>query len=136
MDCRTEREYPPSRFGDLLPAGLLSAAAVKAQISDVPTDDRAVTLVVAQTPVLGVPGVEDLQAEATGDLIWDRDVEAWGLNKTAFQRIVAALAQRRSRVVVLAGDVHYSFAARMMLRAIRPFGAPAPLASPLAAVIG
>jgi hypothetical protein len=136
LDCRTEREYPPERFGDLLPAGLLSPAGVRAQITDLPTDDRAVTLVVSQSPLLGVPGIENLQANATDLQVWGRDVEAWGLNKIAFERVVAALTERRTRVVVLAGDVHYSFAARMTFEATRPFGAPAPLAEPRAAVIG
>jgi hypothetical protein len=137
LDCRTEREYPPASEGEFVPAGLLSASAAKGQITDVPTDERAITLVVAQTPVLGVPGVEDFQAEATGGLIWDRDVEAWALNRTAFERVAAALALRRTRVVVLAGDVHYSFAARMTLRVARPFGEKtAPLPSPRQAVIG
>jgi hypothetical protein len=136
LDCRTERDYPPAASGDLLPAGLLSAAAATEQITALPTDSRKVTLVVAQNPVLGIPGIEDLQAGSTGADVWGRDVEAFGLNKTAFQRVLAALSQRRPRVVVLAGDVHYSFAARLTLRATRPFGAPAALPSPLTAVIG
>jgi len=136
LDCRTEREYPPADNGDLLAAGLLSAAAVDAQITDQPNDARAITLVVAQTPVLGVPGVEKIQADSRGDDIWGRDVEAWGLNKPAFQRVISALARRRTRLIVLAGDVHYSFAARMTYRATRPFGVPAALPVRLDSVIG
>jgi hypothetical protein len=135
LDCRTERDYPPSK-DDLLPPGLLSADAIKAQITDVPTDARKVTLVVSQTPVLAVQEILEVQALLTGTLLWGFDVEPWGLNKTAYQRVLAALAQRRERVVVLSGDVHYSFAARMSFRATRPFGERTALPSPRAAVIG
>lgn len=136
LDCRTERDYPPTARGDLLPAGLLSAAATEEQIVDVPTDSRKVTLVVSQNPVLGIPWIEEKQLGFTGTEIWEYDVEAWGVNKTAYQRMLAALAQRRARVVVLAGDVHYSFAARMTMRTTRPFGAPAALPASLETVIG
>jgi hypothetical protein len=134
LDCRTEREYPPAANGDLLPPGLLSGDAARVQIIDQPEDGRALTLMVAQTPVLGLPGIERSQESSTGTDIWKNDPEAWSLNKTAYERVLAALALRRERVVVLAGDVHYSFVARMSLRLVRPFGV-APLSAPRSAVI-
>jgi hypothetical protein len=39
------------------------------------------------------------------------DVESWGLNAVAFNMLLALLATRNKRVVVLSGDVHWGFAA-------------------------
>jgi hypothetical protein len=131
LDCRTAREYPPpSEASAVAPAGLLTAVAIQDQVSDPRPPgpvrpDPVVTLVVAQTPVLGIPKIEEKQKSARGDDIWNKDVEAWSLNEAAYQRLLGALAHRRQRVVVLSGDVHYSFAARMSYRAGQPFGFPA-----------
>jgi hypothetical protein len=77
-----------------------------------------------------------IQAESSDEDLWARDVEAWGLHKSAFHRLIFALARRRTRTIVLAGDVHYSFAARMNLQAPRPFDAPGAIPARLDAVIG
>jgi hypothetical protein len=133
LDCRTARAYPTR--ADTAPAGLLTTAAIAEQVTGQPDDaNRQVTYVIAQTPVLGLPFVEDAQRTSTGDDIWARDVEAWSLNEDAYQRLLGALAVRRRRVVVLSGDVHYTFAARMTYWATRPYG-QAQQAAALAAAI-
>jgi hypothetical protein len=133
LDCRTRRIYPSGADTDA--AGLLSTDAIAEQISDPPDDQQLLlTIVVAQTPVLGLPYVEEAQRTSKGDDIWGRDVEAWGVNDDAYQRLLGALALRRRRVVILSGDVHYSFAARMTYWASRPYG-QATVTPPLAAAI-
>lgn len=133
LDCRTQRAYPPG--ADVLPAGLMSEAAVRSQITEVDRDERALTLVVAQTPFIGVAGIEDNQRAASSDAVWEKDVEAFSLNKTGFERVLSALVRRRTRVVVLAGDVHYSFAARLTYAATRPFGASVGVGTSISAVV-
>jgi hypothetical protein len=134
LDGRTVRGYPAG--GDTVPPALLRPGAIIEQVTGAP-DDQAlqVTFVVAQTPVLGLPFVEDKQREATGDLIWDRDVEAWSLNEDAYQRLLGALVLRRRRTVVLSGDVHYTFAARMTYWATRPYEQSVQAAPVAAAVV-
>ncbi|GAA4728000.1 hypothetical protein [Phytohabitans rumicis] len=133
LDCRTARAYPVG--ADTRAAGLLSTAAIAEQVTNQPDDPNLrVTIVIAQTPVLGLPFIEDKQRAATGDDVWANDVEAWSLNEDAYQRLLGALAIRRRRVVVLSGDVHYTFAARMTYWATRPYG-QAQQAAPIAAAI-
>lgn len=131
LDGRTSRTYPLG--SDLAAAGLLGPAALDRQIVDVPDDgDRRVTIVVTQTPAIGLTFLEEKQAGARGEDVWDVDAEAWSLNSDAFERFLGSLAVRRRRVVVLAGDVHYSFTARLTYWARRPYGrpeSPEPLAS-------
>ncbi|MBP5976218.1 hypothetical protein HW132_26685 [Brasilonema sp. CT11] len=130
LDTRTWREFPGKDFDF---PGLLSAEGCDEQISKVvrPQNTR-VTLVIAPSPVIGLPFLETLQktaktiAEKLGAAAWGFDPEAWGLEETAFERLFSRLALRalpahQSRVIILSGDVHYSFAARLQYSAIRPF---------------
>ncbi len=131
LDSRTMRDYPARSHpeavrDDMLPPGLVSSDALGKQIdaSTIPTGD-GVTLVVAPGPVLGVPWIEEKQIEASGEGMWELDAEAWGTNQNALQTLLARLAMRRTRVVILSGDVHYGFAARLRYWAWRPWGYPA-----------
>lgn len=130
LDTRTWREFPGKEFD--FPA-LLSAKACNEQILKVSGNSNAkVTFVISPGPVIGVPFLEDIQrkaktvAEKLGTAAWGFDPEAWGLEETAFERLIATLALRtlpvqKSRVILLSGDVHYSFAARLQYSAIHPF---------------
>lgn len=130
LDTRTWREFPGKDFD--FPA-LLSAEGCDEQISKVVRPQNArVTLVIAPSPVIGLPFLEAVQktaksvAEQMGAAAWGFDPEAWGLEETAFERLFARLALRalpaaQSRVIILSGDVHYSFAARLQYSAICPF---------------
>jgi hypothetical protein len=92
-------------------------------------DNRTVeaTIVIAPAPVVGHPLLENiLQPVATwiwnitiplifdehrkGAEQWDR--EAWVFNPANYQELLRALA-RFEKVVLLSGDVHYGFAARV-----------------------
>lgn len=135
LDTRTQREFPGKNDFDF--PGLLNAQAYDEQISNVPRDpDTEVTLVISPGPVVGVPFMEKLQtvaktiSEKFGSAAWGFDTEAWGLEETAFERILSRMALRglpgkQNKVVILSGDVHYSFSARLQYRATRPFEAAA-----------
>ncbi|MGH2415535.1 MAG: hypothetical protein ACRDEA_17965, partial [Microcystaceae cyanobacterium] len=130
LDTRTWREFPGKDFDF---PGLLSAEGCDEQISKVvPQQNTRVTLVISPGPFIGLPFLETVQkiaksvAEALGGAAWGFDPEAWGLEETAFERLLARLALRASsagqnRVIILSGDVHYSFGARLQYSAICPF---------------
>ena len=129
LDTRTHREYG-SPDG---PPGLLTAAALDAQLPISLTDDVPLLIVVSPAPVLGPRLIEEIvaplgtrgydlyhlgwrnaaRAEAAGydprtpvgDLFLD--VESWGGRPQAFERFLSRLT-RCPQVVVLAGDVHYA----------------------------
>jgi hypothetical protein len=79
--------------------------------------------------VLGVPWVEEKQAERTPERIWGSDAEAWELRPRTFHRMLGQLA-RRPRVLVLSGDVHYAFTITAGLWAGQPYGESMPLPTP------
>ncbi|MEB3218325.1 MAG: hypothetical protein VKN72_19120 [Nostocales cyanobacterium 94392] len=130
LDTRTWREFPGKEFD--FPA-LINQEGYEEQISKlVRRDDVKVTFIVSPSPFIGVPFVEKIQKiaksfyEKIGNAAWGFDTEAWSLNETAFERMLAQLVLRalpnsKSRVVVLSGDVHYSFGARLQYSAIYPF---------------
>lgn len=130
LDTRTQREFPGKDFDF---PGLLSAEACDIQIPPVtPSPPPQVTLIISPGPVVGLPFIEGIQKQAKtlGEKLatsaWGFDPEAWSLQESAFERLLARLAlraspQNRSRVVILSGDVHYSFAARLQYAATRPF---------------
>lgn len=131
LDTRTQREFPGKNDFDF--PRLLNAEAYDEQISNIPRHPQTeVTLVISPGPVVGVPFMEKLQktakniSEIFGTAAWGFDTEAWGLEETAFERILSRMALRgmprkQNKVVILSGDVHYSFSARLQYRAIRPF---------------
>ncbi|MDJ0737211.1 MAG: hypothetical protein QNJ47_24625 [Nostocaceae cyanobacterium] len=133
LDTRTCREFPGDKFD--FPA-LLSPEAFDSQISDLEGNKNAeVTLVISSGPVIGIPFLETVQkyakaiSEKFGSAAWGFDTEAWSLEETTFERFFARLALRalpnqRNRVIILSGDVHYGFAARLQYSAIRPFEHP------------
>lgn len=131
LDTRTWREFPGQEFD--FPA-LLGELGCDEQISKVTRPhDVKVTLIVSPAPFIGVPFVETIQKAAKsfskklGFAAWGFDPEAWGLQKSSYERFIAKLALRalpakQSCAVILSGDVHYSFSARLQYSAIRPFG--------------
>ncbi|MDJ0695669.1 hypothetical protein [Mastigocoleus sp. MO_188.B34] len=133
LDTRTQREFPGKNNFDF--PGLLHVDAYDEQISNVPRDpDIEVTLAISAGPVVGVPFMENLQkvakniSEKFGSAAWGFDTEAWGLEESAFERILSRMALRglpnkQNKVVILSGDVHYSFSARLQYRATKPFEA-------------
>jgi hypothetical protein len=135
LDSRTRRSYPGA---DIDQPVLLSTAAFQRQVSRVPAPGQdGVTLVISPAPVVGIPFIENHQRKAqTLEERLDADTEAWSLQKTGFESLLAALASRaplsptgnrRARVVFLSGDVHYGYAARLRFWATAPFNDPQPV---------
>ncbi|MBW4671263.1 MAG: hypothetical protein KME60_28550 [Cyanomargarita calcarea GSE-NOS-MK-12-04C] len=126
LDTRTWREFPGE---DCDCPALLGEFGCYEQISKVRHPDTAeITLVISPSPFIGVPFLEGIQktvknfSEKLGTSPWGFDPEAWGLQKTAFERLLATLAfrslpKKENRVIILSGDVHYSFASRLQYSA-------------------
>ncbi|MBW4609743.1 MAG: hypothetical protein KME22_21680 [Hassallia sp. WJT32-NPBG1] len=129
LDTRTWREFPGKDFD--FPA-LFGAKGCDEQISKVVPPNTKVTFLISPGPVIGVPFLEEIQktvksvSEQLGTVAWGFDPEAWSLEEAAFERLFASLTLRalpaqKSRVIILSGDVHYSFGARLQYSAKRPF---------------
>ena len=126
LDTRTWREFPGE---DCDSPELLGEFGCNEQISKVPYPDSAeITIVICPSPFIGVPFLEGIQktvknfSEKFGTSPWGFDPEAWGLQQTAFERLLATLAfrslpKKQNRVIILSGDVHYSFASRLQYSA-------------------
>ncbi|MBF2065114.1 MAG: hypothetical protein IGS39_11935 [Calothrix sp. C42_A2020_038] len=132
LDTRTWRGFPGEEFD--FPE-LLSDEALEQQLEETPNDNK-VTIIISPSPVIGLPFLEGIQksakalAEKFGTAAWGFDPEAWGLQAKAFEKFIARLALRTprqtSRIVLLSGDVHYSFSARLQYSATQPFEHPLP----------
>ncbi len=126
LDTRTWREFPGD---DCDSPELLGEFGCNEQISKFHHPDSAeITIVICPSPFIGVPFLERIQktvenlSEKFGSSPWGLDPEAWGLQQTAFERLIATLALRplpkkQNRVIILSGDVHYSFASRLQYSA-------------------
>ncbi len=132
LDTRTSRGFPGEDFD--FPE-LLSDEALEQQLPQT-ANDNIVTVVISPSPVVGLPFLEGIQksaasfAEKFGTAAWGFDPEAWGLQASSFEKFIARLALRtprqKSRIVMLSGDVHYSFCARLQYSATQPFEYPLP----------
>lgn len=143
LDTRTWREFPGKEFD--FPA-LISQEGYEEQISkQLRRDDVEVSFIISPGPFIGVPFLENIQKiakslyEKIGNSAWGFDTEAWALDETAFERMLAKLALRalpnsKSRIVFLSGDVHYSFGARLQYSTTHPFESPESVNSELVIV--
>ena len=143
LDCRTARGYaggidPPMLLSDqpvTAPPGSANAgqSPMDLQLGTSPAPQgTALSIVIVQTPFLGVRFIEN-HWQDTKDIkeTYDNDAESWGINPYGFQVMLARLAARNQYVVLLSGDVHYSFAAAADYYATQPFtGASSHLVSP------
>jgi hypothetical protein len=125
-DTRTWRSFP--RGGGESP-DLLPPQQFAAQIQQVqpPTGNRALLVVISTN----APPVEPIRSATRHDWIASHvehfpDIrEAWDLPSVAFDRLIKALTDRlpqpfgelRGPVILLSGDVHISFASRMLYKA-------------------
>ncbi|TQM63850.1 hypothetical protein [Humibacillus xanthopallidus] len=143
LDTRTRRGFPGGPTDP--PALIGDDVALRAMLHDLgdPADD-GVTVVVSPAPVVGVPLIEDFIQPLVGRSYAGSvftDNEAWGLQQAGLQSFLprlctaataAADGTHSRRVVLLSGDVHYGYAARLRFSARAPHtapGAPAALAS-------
>jgi hypothetical protein len=140
LDCRTVRRYgdgliqPPQLLDDgTAPSGNPDQFA--AQLGTPATS--GVTLVVAQTPVLGVRWIEDtFQRSDRTKSVFDKDAEAWSLSAAGYELMLTRLAAHNPNgVILLSGDVHYSFAASADYHGTAPWGEKGTLPAPRTARI-
>lgn len=124
LDTRTKREFEPVAPGNeeakREAAQLLSPMAISEQISNIskPPGIEA-TFVISPAPVIGHTYIEEViqptfvriyDLNGSGEL--DKDKEAWAFNPSAYQSVLHALSQF-GKVIILSGDVHYAFSARV-----------------------
>lgn len=111
LDERTAREFTRSDNQ----AARISRAALAEQLPD-PVSPAPVTIVVAAAPIFGSDIVEDV-IQPTANLLPGggefADFESWSAVRANHQDLLARLAKHHP-VVVLSGDVHYGFTARMV----------------------
>jgi len=129
-DTRSWRVFP---FGSSQGGELLSREQLVLQIERTPELAGRALLVVLTT---NAPPVQPIRTATRHDTITNLfahhpDVyEAWDLPSVAFDRLVVALSNKLPRqdgrrqgcVVLLSGDVHFSFASRLLYRATTRFG--------------
>lgn len=117
LDSRTWRGYPIAAE-NLAPPRLLCHTAFDQQIRLPLRQSQAqhlLTLVVAPTNLIHLRLIDWAQRLSLKQgKVFDNDVgDAWNLHKAALAELLAALFESRDRVVVLSGDIHYGFAARL-----------------------
>jgi hypothetical protein len=132
LDGRTHCGYPDDG------QGFNAIIAPSAMPDQIPIEENPppITFVVSGAPIVGYGFLEAGQ-EITAKLLWPTlgNAEEWVFNLPAQQSLLACLAHtgasgttqaglpgRRSRVVMLSGDVHYGYTARLQYWAERPYG--------------
>ncbi len=133
LNSRTGRKFATDdRFFRTTPPWLVGPAAFASQLNPAAlteTNKSELAIVVSPAPVVGVPWVESIQDFFS---FWGAkafaDYEYWGLQKEAVQTLFSRIArlgrvQKASdpalpdllstRAIVLCGDVHYGFGARI-----------------------
>lgn len=118
LDTRTWRGYPMDPFLKAPPM-LLSPTAFDRQLRQ-PMQDTdtlkqagksqiAATLVVAPTNLVSLRAIDWIQHwNLKQGKVFDNDVgDAWNIHKYAFAVLLKTLFERRDRLVILSGDIHY-----------------------------
>lgn len=124
LDTRTWRGYPPGEGVETHPPMLLSPTAFAQQLQEPlehtdqqrsPESQIEATLVVAPTNLVSLEIIDLIQQwELKQGKVFNNDVgDAWNINKAAFAKLLTTLLQRRQRVIVLSGDIHYGCAVRL-----------------------
>jgi hypothetical protein len=149
LDTRTTRSF---RLGWADPPALLWSEDQYAGVPDV--GPEGIVVVVSPAPVVGMPLVEDIAQPAAVVFVDAKtsvsspvrflggykpgadvfDVEAWASDEGAYHRLLGGLLAvgapgsdgvRRRRVVLLSGDVHYGYSARLRYSARQRYQGPA-----------
>ncbi len=123
LDTRTRRGYPINEH-PLAPPKLLTQAGLDAQLTQtlLPETDQQVTLVIAPTNVFSIKLIDVIhryflrQKKVFGSDVGD----AWNLPTEALASLITTLFRERQRVVVLSGDIHFSFAVHLELTSQDP----------------
>ncbi len=148
-DTRTWRSFPK---GGGEAAELLPKDQFKRQILDAPATRDRVLLVVLSTnspPTQPIRSAAEHSIIANGAEHYPDIYEAWDFPTVAFDRLLTSLTeklpleklplnpsghQHYGRVILLSGDVHHSFATRLVYRAKERFEFPRPPAGATAVV--
>ena len=124
MDTRTWRSYP--RSGKVSSPDLIGYGDMIVQSSVAGMRDDRLLLVVVTTNMPPIPSIRQAERDfaLTDGIIYDNDLyDSWKLPSLAFDRMVALLAGNMpkdssnvysGRAVLLSGDVHSSYASRLM----------------------
>ena len=131
FDSRTFRAFATATKD---PPELISETGFTTQLNDflpVPAPGTIdVTLAVVPGPIFDLPYMSELkrgegwQPHALARLVKDNfalDYESWDGQPVAQQRLLSSLFARSTQIVALAGDVHFSFAARVSMWATKLF---------------
>ena len=140
-DSRTWRSFPPGQEH----AELLPLDQILRQIANVtPITDARALIVVLSTNAPPVPGIRQAAdkpgtAAFFSSLDYTNDThpdvfEAWELPSAPFDRLVGAICTRlqpfsgvkTGSAIILSGDVHSSFATRLVVKGANPLGAAIP----------
>jgi hypothetical protein len=118
LDTRTWRGYPTAK-SKLEPPMLLSPFAFKQQLrqplSNQPKHIQA-TFLVLPTNLVALGIIDRIQQyDLSRNQVFGNDVgDSWNFHETAFITLLLTLCQKRDRVIILSGDIHYSCAVRIV----------------------
>lgn len=117
IDTRTWRGYPQEASG-IQPPMLLSPTAFRQQLEiplTVKERSDKVTIVVLPTNLVTLSIIDRMQElDLKRGKVFGNDVgDSWNFNQSALARLLYSLCQKRDRVVILSGDIHYSCAVRI-----------------------
>jgi hypothetical protein len=116
LDTRTWRGYPANGQPLAVPM-LLCPSALHKQLREVleQQDRKQLTFIVAPTNLFSLQGIDRIQHwHLKTDRVYDADVgDAWNINTSALAELLTTLFERRDRIIILSGDVHYSSAVRL-----------------------
>jgi hypothetical protein len=141
-DTRTWRSFP---FGDDWGGELLPGSQIAAQIGGAPDPGGRALLVVLST---NAPPIETIRTATYYSTLSNAfsnvpDIfESWELPSRAFDRLMKAIsdklplvgAERRGQAMLLSGDVHMSFASRLLFKATSRYEDPQTPKQPVTAV--
>lgn len=125
LDTRTWRGYPEGEKQKTAPPMLLSPTAFVRQIQQplaqtdalnkTAPDKIEATMVVLPTNLVALSLVDFVQRwDLQRDRTFSNDVgDSWNFNQQAFTQLLVDLSQRRDRIIILSGDIHYSCAVRL-----------------------
>lgn len=119
LDIRTWRGYPQGKDNKIAPPWLLSPQAFQEQIQksleQTNESEIEVTFLIAPTNLVSLQFIDLIQKrELEKGIVFKSDVgDAWNFNEIALSKLLAELFERRKRVVILSGDIHYGGSIRL-----------------------
>jgi hypothetical protein len=120
LDTRTWRGFPVE--GDVIaPPMILTHQALEEQVDGLLASrppsaaDPRITLVISPTNLFSLKAIDQVQEfQLKRGKVFSSDVgDAWNIPSDALAAFLIRLFQQRRQLVVLSGDIHYSFAVRL-----------------------